>query len=1708
MGYLNPIVAKVSPNLFTAAKSAGLDQGQKNQIEQMSWTIDKHRELSKLNPDAARTQYDKLDSTIQDQIKFMFKNADYLKTAPTAGDYIRGALKAPFKIAASPLVWLFKAGGAYNQIINEPYKVAREVAQGSDLFSYKTWKDAWDGKSLYDNKGLKEATDYFGKYDVEVAKGLLAGKTPGEIVEGYGKVDNNILESIKKAYNDPDNFQKVLDGVKYAQISPGRDIARMLDAKPPKSGGLHGDFMAGKHQGISGVLDFTYQIAIDPLTWLTGGTSKFVTKGERIANGITESINSGTSPERAIADAFSKNPKVYTLWENQLGPRLKMFSEAKGDVEKAQAYRNIATNHPGYANPDAIKTLAKAKVFDAASAQKYFESAGNLNLMLAGRVDGMTYMRNGVAIARTNRHLVEGLAKKIDDAVNFNRLEKEISKPVSDIAKSLVDPVDALERIRNGDAGMTAVLAANKEIKGWKRVGQMASRSPAGLEVRTGEDAILTASNFTARARQILPRDMAEALTQNFLTRTADEQFVILRNLDAATMYSMGLGGDVRGEELIQKILREKYGSEAGFATKKESIVNKTDAEYAPANTIKETESGKVVDTEGPIHPYQSTKAVGSLPYDEIGSMIWNIKSKKNIVMAAGGATQGNFSKKLVDAWSILTLFPRLGIRSAIDEAVMYVISAPSKDLRAFASKSGIPIPNKGLRMSNVARTFTGSTASTGPAKQFMQFLFKKAPDVDIFERVGKKLNINPEEALSIVARERIIEDLAKAKGVDVALLKSFEKREAVSKHVADMYSSYLDKDTMDYLLQAFVHSPDALNSMAQSLVAHSALSGKYGQEVMASIVTPSMIDKALESIGVKMSKTMWTLYTSSLSDQQVAVAHLEQFAKKFVGNKAAMGKKIYLDPAEIFFNNHALRPGTNDIELAMNDGMRAVGFRYDPITKEWYPGDLDKVKDYLSLSSHTVMQRQNNATYADVARAQLFRLFNDMKETFHGDVNNYNENLINLVMGNKSELEKWAAGSGREINFSHAVAKIGIDDFVDATNGFRIKGEINTSIDFGNFDAENVIRRLGNGAMEWMDQQVTGIFRQPAVMVTYTQLRKKYSGIERAWAKEHYLKSEGKLDSFGLPTDKFLMSASESLAQKRFTELATREAADVILKYADNPAIRSNFAYSMRTVGRYYRATEDFYRRIYRLKDATPNVIYRMRLAHLGIDASGMIHQDANGEPYVVMPMDNIIFKATDTTLRALTGNLGYTQPLFNEFTFKLRMMNPSFSQDAGLPTLSGPIAGLGVIGVKNFLGTIPGKIPFIGQFLDTPAKQLAEGVDTFALGNIGDNIDAVRATVPAGLQRVWSIMNADEKNRQEVTAAQQAMAYQAAHGISLNPNSTEEEKAAYLKNIRISAHNVIVMRHMLGLFGPVAPVTMETVGVPDYLKDVGIVGLRAEFFDILNSITKNSNGDVQDPYELALATYIGKNPGKLIYTVARDAKASKVLVKNTDGLKSWGIANRDLIKKYGEAAYIFAPQVGNFNAGTYNWIQAAGLIENKDLETYYSDLLVAQDKQHYYDIARKEKELLANTADSMARKTIIDSATQARDALKTSNPLLEPALIGQGNNIGGEKIMMGKVEQIIADPNTSLAPETRSRMAIAIRMMRDYISFCESPSLLNLLNAPALKEERRLQVEANLQKLMMGDLYVTEANRAMFKAILSSYSRDSYYAFKAIRP
>ena len=539
---LNPIVAKASPNLYAAAKAANIPMEQGSQLEQFSWTVEKNKKLNQLSIDEARKQFEGLDPSAQEKLKFLFPDSDYQLAEPGASNYVTGALKTGFNVLKSPLVLLFKAAGVFTRTINTPYLLARQAAQGEGLFTKESFSDAWDGRRVYDQGALTNAQDYFGVEKVEIAKGLIAGKKPGEIIASAGgTVNAKLLDALEEAYNNPESFQQVMDGVKFAQVSPGRDIARSTGV-----------------QGISGPIDFIYQIAIDPLTWVTGGATAAVKAGLFGLKNQTGTQMRKTIEQFGVAgvkDIFRDNKDVVKLWDDQLGPAIKKLNDETDEIAKIGIRNDIKRRFPGYNNDEAIDFLERKNVINASRAQTVFSNVDNLSMFMAGRVDGAQFFRNGVATARNQRRLTTGAQKALSNFLNpVSGTTKEIAKSVDEISKSLVKAGSTREADLIGPEIIDFARFSRKSIK--EKVSLLAARTPQNKEIKLNvtdsNQSIKTASVFRDTARQVLPKDLSEALTVKFINSDANDQVAMLRSLDVAIMQRLGIEGTEKGRDYIR----------------------------------------------------------------------------------------------------------------------------------------------------------------------------------------------------------------------------------------------------------------------------------------------------------------------------------------------------------------------------------------------------------------------------------------------------------------------------------------------------------------------------------------------------------------------------------------------------------------------------------------------------------------------------------------------------------------------------------------------------------------------------------------------------------------------------------------------------------------------------------------------------------------------------------------------------------------------------------------------------------------------------------------------------------------------------------------------------------------------------------------------------------------------------------------------------
>ncbi len=144
--------------------------------------------------------------------------------------------------------------------------------------------------------------------------------------------------------------------------------------------------------------------------------------------------------------------------------------------------------------------------------------------------------------------------------------------------------------------------------------------------------------------------------------------------------------------------------------------------------------------------------------------------------------------------------------------------------------------------------------------------------------------------------------------------------------------------------------------------------------------------------------------------------------------------------------------------------------------------------------------------------------------------------------------------------------------------------------------------------------------------------------------------------------------------------EAIEERATSQVLQYVDNPLVRSQIAFSSRNFARFYRATEDFYRRVYRAVRYNPESIVKAGLTYEGITHSGWVQKDDQGEPYFVYPGIEPVYRAVQGALQAFGVDAEFKTPLPIQFGAQLKMITPSINPDSLAPTFAGPLAGVSI--------------------------------------------------------------------------------------------------------------------------------------------------------------------------------------------------------------------------------------------------------------------------------------------------------------------------------------------------------------------------------------------------------------------------------------------
>jgi hypothetical protein len=1799
----DPTVAEFNSNVFKAAVRSGLDPAAATQIQQLSWTQKKAKELLRMSPEKAREEFLKLDPIVKSNINYLYPNNNSFapelnpnlggRILKRAGDVLSTAIKGYF----SPITEVVELAGKYSQGLGTPYATKRQTEQGVD-FSKKLLSDMYDGKNSWNWEIVGQYEEKYGKAITTLARAYAEGRTTGEAIDLNGKVDAEFLQAISFSRDNPKSFQQIKDSLKQdAQISPGRDYANKLFAKaedgdywsnvfirllqdknyvgmPFDTSTPEGKAKAEKVLGkpwaqiererksaISGKVDAVYRLLTDPLSYIGIGAPLKATvqgvggikvgakeafqrfgglksKGEKLADQFLF-VSERKGMQEGYAWLFNDVPEVKKLWDEQLGPDIKRFAEAKTDTEKGIILRAMKNDYPEWYDTAQIRKFAKAEVFDAPSAQEYFTKVDDTFAILNGNVDGISFTRNTIPYARRSRLLTSAVSKTAYDF--FNR-----KTPLNEINAAEVERLDALDILtkvgqKEGElvnpeiedifkintsikqARLKALEWATGKVRG---IGRAATRTPG--PILWGEDADKTANSIRSTLSLIFEKDTAEALTITLLDAPQDTQLTVIRNAQYAFMMQLG----IPKEDALGILNRTYNETSLGLLNRTPvspeiaAIMNKAAIQY-------ENEVPYLV-SKGAIFPSQLKGGIAPLPFDELYQLSTkgtlqrigdkNEKSRALLLMF-NGLTRNSLVAKWNNGWAGYTLFPRLGMRTNVDEMFMASITQPTEMLMGWATAKGSP--------TLAAQTaLTGSSAAIG---MYKGGFYKLAGGIQsgfywLANKLGVTLNgkpidprkvLKPEDRAQIVRETQLKVEAKVGHPVPLSEISAMEIRDNLVSRIEDLYKTK-NVESWKNLKKIAKHSNVFGNSLIASMGARHTLSSRIPRDYLDEQISANNIDLALEQMGLRKLKDYRSLQASDLNEKQITTIMYDNFPIVFGFNEQAIVPGRYYTPVSVFFRNNALKTEV-DVRAAKTELLDQVGVKYYAANKYVELENADVVKAFISPYGQTPYLRQQGLSDAEIAETLVDTMLGEMRIAFHGSEKGFNQKLFDLITERHNEIIKVApklkkpqAGA-----WSRAVTTLNFDEFQEATRGFRpITGELNTRLVSMGEDVDLKKLETVTGLKGWleiltpgqlmqlMDRQVTGFTRQPLLLAAMDAGFRKIKPFEKLMLDRHKASIKELNPQW---SDSRIEELAQDLAEKQSVEIVTNQAVNTVLQYVDNPNVRSNFALSIRHLGRFYRATEDFHRRVYRAyTKQTLRSFYRLRIVSMGLQNMGSVYTDDNGDDYIIFPTDMVLNSIIQPVMRQLSGDDSFKVPSSTNFAIKWRLINPSFAPDAGAPAFAGPVAGVMIQSLKAYLRELP-LVPF-KDFWSPYAERAADFLDRFAMGHIGQNTgltDALRSAVPmmfttaldlaapAETAEVPGIGNIFSRNKANLVI--QGMAYLQAQGNGLPLNATTEEQHNYIKNLKIAANNISFMQSFLGYFvSPGFPTLKETGTVPDYLKEVGIASPVADFWDIYEGIKRNDpDANLSDLFDRAVATFVGKNPGKVIYTIPRSDKKMRVFLNKTENLKKWAQNNEKFINVYGETAFIFAPTIGEYNSDIYAWMEASGYVKRTDMESYLDAIQVAEDKQTYFAISDEEKKQLASAIDYTERKQIINKAENNRRLLLQSNPKLRTVL-ESGEDRGTLIDRLKSLNDAITSPNTPIPSQIRSVMQIATKEVARMIELDNNQFARNSRNFTDQKRALKQEIETVLKDLSGVSPEVKEASRLIFVPLLNEYSRD----------
>ena len=1604
----------MADSLKAASYAAGLTPEQKREIDVLSKKIAKHQELSNLPADVSKKVYDKMPEDQKQDMVKTFGEEDP-QVKPPRG-WLGTAWHYTSQIPLAPVKLGFKGLIEVADATTRAYRaIAIPLSQGEVGFAWDKANDK--GDKVFNEGRIEKAKALYGTDAVDIAMRIKSKEPVADIL---ASATPEQVKYIMLA--DPTN--KIIPGI--ADVEEERKLFNETLGVVDRAKFSPGRQIAnailpetleknGLAYGLtSGVIDTAFRFFVDPLVVASKVRALYV-----VGKYSLEAVTGGAK----VAETFAK-PQVAAFWD-KYGATLDRYSKAqsRSPKEAAAIKRELEILAPEY-GPEVIRAFQKNQITNSTSAKAFFENTEEAVAVLAGSVG-----RKRVIIPRldTARKARVAIATTADRVINIDKAPSFIDDmfgglPTTDgVSKAFIDGQEQIVNLVKGTGGKGTLRLSSKSVgarldkfKAKFNVAPMFKNDSFDLEAK---DASLQMYRL---ARLVFTKQDAKMISETFeaipdIGKRKEMFYGIWSNIAEIR----GLNTTESGQIIVRR------------------LTGKGESKFAVSRVGEKDEGVGAI-----MSDFNTSVSAPSLV--DIDRAAY----RSGFINRAIGVANKEWVDKMTGYWSFATLAgPRYAIRNAGEDLMVHLAigGSPWGLAKNKYLSTRLNTALEGARKSG--------NWSENPLGVFMRVLNNKEAktyetkiakiDADIVAARGelnvkvKELKETTDEATKSILKGEIAQ-LKKASAVNVVEETRRVMADALTSGRINRYRAMLGKGPM-------------FEDEAALLTEHLM----YGNlENSVSLISEGAFNFA--STGADYLTTA-TLFTKSHGVRSEKLIITDPRAAKFT---RVRGERGYTNVPIGVENEASMLTWMMRIGYYANDEVGAIAVANLADKKQAISELLEYMDTHPQFRKLAQLEARGvtDAEHAEIIFARARELFETRRVADDG-VKEINLELLDKI--------RYFDESTQKYSISGQLTLDDLPKFKDDVPEYAIGPNLVPISDSGNVTAS-----LMTKGWKWLGLANARMSREPIVFNEIVSLRKqmKKSGFEDAYIKSVVSKID--------PTDLDKVALATDRAKRQFAQIVEERAVSQVLQYVDNPLVRTQLAFGARNFSRFYRATEDFYRRVYRMVRYNPASIRKAALTYDGISHNGWIQEDDQGEKYFVYPGIEPIYRAVQGAMATLGISPEFRTPMPIQFGAQVKMLTPSLNQDSLIPTFNGPLAGVSIKVLSNLVDVFG-------------APGAADTITQFGLGKYAVDRPFVSSFLPAHVNRLYEAMDTDERDSQYASAWRKAVTYLEAggHGLpeeydaldKLIPPSIQAQEE-YRQRIKNTTLSILGTRFIFGFFAPASPSVQLKNDMATWISDNG----TANFKQAWNNLLDKYPGD----YDAAMTKWVELFPNEIPFTVSESERKTVAVIKYSEEAGTFVEQNSDLFTKYPQGAAFLIPHKSGFSWDAYKTMKDMGLKYNKRVDDYLREVQSASDIQQYYskknDYEMKLENSITDFDRSLARKEFQDWAT----VFKAGRPLVQEELAEGGKKAVARIAAINDLRKMLNDPKITVRNSVQGPLKKMLDLYDSYKTDKEMMS--NMSGSRNLSDFIKDTTIVNMRELAKTNENTMSAYNTLFASLL----------------